>query len=162
MQNDTRTEEVSMESAYEFDDNRSSEADLEMDDTVELNIDLDDLDKHPEESDVEAAAALEEGAESEYHSELMDALEQGNEGVVPDSQAEHSDKNAPSDNNAEEPENVSNMLVSESAHSPEFLEFLNNKSDPYAKYIHDLVSHLQSADQVPAPEKPKVCFSKTS
>ena len=156
MQNDTRTEEVSMESAYEFDDNRSSEADLEMDDTGELNIDLDDLDKHPEESDVEAAAALEEGAESEYHSELMDALEQGNEEVVPDSQAEHSDKNAPSDNNAEEPENVSNMLVSESAHSPEFLEFLNNKSDPYAKYIHDLVSHLQSADQVPAPEKPVV------
>ena len=87
MQDEKITGDISMESAYEFDDNRSSEADLEMDDTGELNIDLDDLDKHAEESDVEATALLEEGAESdEYHSELMDALEQGNEEVVPNYQ----------------------------------------------------------------------------
>ena len=160
MQDEKITGDISMESAYEFDDNRSSEADLEMDDTGELNIDLDDLDKHAEESDVEATALLEEGAESdEYHSELMDALEQGNEEVVPDLQVEHPGENVPSDNKAEESEkfeNVSNMLVPESENFPELLEFLNKKSDPYAKYIHDLVRHLQSADQIPAPEKPVV------
>ena len=160
MQDEKITGDISMESAYEFDDNRSSEADLEMDDTGELNIDLDDLDKHAEESDVEATALLEEGAESdEYHSELMDALEQGNEEVVPDLQVEHPGENVPSDNKAEESEkfeNVSNMLVPESENFPELSEFLNKKSDPYAKYIHDLVRHLQSADQIPAPEKPVV------
>ncbi|WP_107854413.1 hypothetical protein [Neisseria elongata] len=160
MQDEKITEDISMESAYEFDDNRSMEADLEMDAEGELNIDLDDLDKHPEESDVEATALLEEGAESdEYHSELMDALEQGNEEVVPDLQVEHPDENVSSDNKAEEsekPENVSNMLVPESENFPELSEFLNKKSDPYAKYIHDLVRHLQSADQIPAPEKPVV------
>ena len=139
MQDEKITGDISMESAYEFDDNRSSEADLEMDDTGELNIDLDDLDKHAEESDVEATALLEEGAESdEYHSELMDALEQGNEEVVPDLQVEHPDENVPSDNKAEESEkfeNVSNMLVPESENFPELSEFLNKKSDPYAKYI---------------------------
>ena len=160
MQDEKITGDISMESAYEFDDNRSSEADLEMDDTGELNIDLDDLDKHAEESVVEATALLEEGAESdEYHSELMDALEQGNEEVVPDLQVEHPGENVPSDNKAEESEkfeNVSNMLVPESENFPELSEFLNKKSDPYAKYIHDLVRHLQSADQIPAPEKPVV------
>ena len=160
MQDEKITGDISMESAYEFDDNRSSEADLEMDDTGELNIDLDDLDKHAGESDVEATALLEEGAESdEYHSELMDALEQGNEEVVPDLQVEHPGENVPSDNKAEESEkfeNVSNMLVPESENFPELSEFLNKKSDPYAKYIHDLVRHLQSADQIPAPEKPVV------